>query len=154
MPSPEPDANAEWNDLPGDCVIYRSVLNKPGRDKVTGKILRQAFLRRKPKEDGTPRDVDGLSVALFLEDDITQEQIIDRVRNDFCCYAIAKLHVQPVRDIETEPSLDVVRDGKNHANITGLPAYGENVVKAEWLAGLLADLAGDAIWWDRQALNH
>jgi hypothetical protein len=149
----EHEAGREWGELPGDCLVYRAVLNRPFREKVSGKILRGAFLRRAPKPDGTPRDVKGLSVSVYNDEDLTENQIIEIITGSYTCHAIGKLMVKPVRDIDTEPRLDVIRDQKNHANIEGLPRYGENIVKAERLAGLLADLVdslGGAIWWDTQ----
>ena len=49
--------------------------------------------------------------------------------------------VSAIRDIATEPKLDVKRDAKEHGEIKGLPPYGEDDAKAERLATSLAKLA-------------
>lgn len=132
---------SHWGPLPCSCIVYRAVLNNPFRDRVSGKILRGAFLRRKPKKDGTPRDVKGLSVGLYQEEGITRNQIVERIRSTVSCFAIGSLHVGRIRDVEANPSpsLDVIQNEADHANIKGLPAYGENDAEAERLATHLAE---------------
>ena len=90
-------------------------------------------MRRGPKEDGTPRDTKGL--AVMLEEHCTLEQILAR----FDVNGVGQLTVENVRAAapDDEPALDVVRDKVDHANITGLPAYGEDVFRAENLASEL-----------------
>jgi hypothetical protein len=117
------------------------VLNSKHRDKVSGEILRGTFLRRAPKQDGTIRDRTGLSVFLFVGQLLSGEEIITRIRRDLSCFAICSLGVGAIRDIVTEPKLDVKRDAKEHAELKGLPPYGEDDAKAERLATKLAKLA-------------
>lgn len=136
----------QWDVLSCSCIIHRAASNSPHRDKVTGKILRLAFLRRGPKDDGTLRDTAGLSVNLFPEETLLPEQIVEKIKSSMNrCYAVASLHTGLVRDIDSDPKLDVIRDRIDHANIEGLPAFGENDAEAERLATILADQAR-TIW--------
>ena len=131
----------QWEDLPCDCIVYRAILNRPGRDKVTGRILMKAFLRRGPVGE-KKRDEQGLSVALFPGENLSKDDIINRIRSSYKdCFAIGSLLVGKIRDIQTEPRLDVKRNEKNHANITWLPAFEDNETeKANYLADMLAEI--------------
>lgn len=124
---------SSFGPLDNERIVFRAVLRKQHHDKVSGKILRDTFLRRPPKPDGTPNDQNGLSVNLNCE----VEDIFSYFRT---VYAIGKLVVGDIRTIPTTPSLDVIRNLVNHANITGLPEYGENVELAERLATLLSNI--------------
>jgi hypothetical protein len=109
------------------------VLGRKQYDKVTGKVLSLAFLRRPPKPDGTPNDQKGLSVNLNCE-------TADILRKFDVVHAIGKLIVEEIRAIPTTPNLDVIQNSPTHANITGLPAHGENETEAEHLARQLAKI--------------
>ena len=123
------------------------MLNNSHRDKISGKVLRSTFLRRAPKQDGTPRDETGLSVFLYKDGQLSNQEIIARIREGLTCFAIYSLTVGPIRDIETKPKLDVKQDAKEHGEIKGLPKHGEDDAKAERLATKLADLAGS--FWSK-----
>jgi hypothetical protein len=128
------DTVAAWDELPCGCIVYRAVLNAQGREKVSGKILRGAFLRRPPRADGTLRDTKGLSVYL------KEKRSVEDVRSAYNpCYAVGSLHVGRVRDVPVLPALDVIQDAEDHANIAGLPDHGEDDAKAERLATRLAE---------------
>jgi len=142
------EAVPQWEPLPRDCPVYRAALNWNAIDKVSKEFVRGAFIRREPREDGTPRDEHGISVYVFREEGYSEEQIVELIRADYDpCRGVGRLFVGPIRDIETTPRLDVVQDRKNHANIEGLPAHGKNIPKAERLATLLAKLT-KRLWPD------
>ena len=118
--------------------ILRVGTNAPSIDKVSGQVLRGAFLRREPDETGKKRDTQGLSVN--LREKRTEQQTLDDWPK---CHMIAVLAVGSVR---AAPKLDVVQtrtDRDFHANIVGLPERGpdvpnENYTEAERFATLLA----------------
>lgn len=140
MTPPENPAAETWESLPCSCIVYRAILIRPWREKTSGKLVRGAFLRRGPLADGTPRDKDGLSVSLFLHEQITSTEIVERVKGSFKkCFGVGSLHVGKIRNIDSNPSLDVVRNEKHHANITGLPYPSEDPATAERLATQLAE---------------
>lgn len=126
--------------LKDDDELLRVGTNSPSVDKVSGQILRGAFLRREPHpETGKKRDRDGLSVNL------RQKRSVEQTLTDWPeCYLIAVLTVGSVR--AAAPKLDVVQtaaDSDYHANIVGLPERGpdvpnENYTEAERLATSLA----------------
>lgn len=132
--------------LPCSVIVYRAVLSSRHRDKVTGRIVSGAFMRRPPKTDGTIRDAAGLSVSIFQNPILSQQNIIERVTTQVTCFAIASLHVGHIRDVPATPKLDVVQDALTHANITGLPTNGENDIEAERLATALVNQAR-TIWY-------
>ena len=125
--------------LKDDDELLRVGTSSPSVDKVSGQILRGAFLRREPDETGKKRDTHGLSV--ILREKRTEQQTFAAWQN---CHMIAVLSVGSVRAISSD--LDVVQttaDNDYHANIIGLPERGpdvpnENYTKAERLATLLA----------------
>ena len=121
----------DYAPLEESCVVFRALLGRTHYDKVTGSILSGAFLRRPPKPDGTPNDLQGLSVNLNCEVD----DILNRFKS---VHAIGSLIVEDIRSISTTPSLDVIQDKPTHANITGLQAHGEEEDKAEHIARQLA----------------
>lgn len=129
------DNTSGWDILNNDCALYRAVLSPSHLNRQIGRFKKQAFMRRGPNNEGIPRDIKGLSVK--LAEHCTTEDI----RGCLDVTGIGKLHVKHARNIETDdgPSLDVVRDKIDHANITGLPAYGEDVFKAENYASQLAE---------------
>jgi len=125
-----------------ECEILRVGTSAPSIDKVSGQILRGAFLRRQPHPDtGEKRDVHGLSVNLREKRSVKQTQA--DWKN---CYMIAALTIRSVRAIDAAPKLDVTQTAEDrdyHANLTGLPERGPNVpdadiTEAERLATLLA----------------
>lgn len=135
--------------LKDDAEVLRVGTNSPSIDKVSGQILRGAFLilrgaflRREPDEMGRKRDTQGLSVNLREKRSAQQTQM-DWPK----CHLIAALTGGSVR--AAAPSLDVVQtaaDRAFHANITGLPERGSPVPEAETkeaerLATLLAKAA-------------
>lgn len=126
-----------WGTLPCGCIAYRAVTESKLVDKRTGRVSAGAFIRRKPTPEGKPRDVKGLSVAIYPEELLSVEEATFRLRNNLNCYAIRSLHVGRVRDIRTDPQLDIIRNEITHANIEGLPEYGTDDAKAERLAGIL-----------------
>ena len=125
--------------LKDDHEVLRVGINGPSVDKVSGQILRGAFLRREPDETGKKRDTHGLSVNLKEKRSVAQT-LADWPK----CHMIALLTVGSVR--ASAPNLDVVQTAADrvfHANITGLPERGSHVPKAdtteaERLATLLA----------------
>jgi hypothetical protein len=132
----------ERSSLKDDCELLRVGTNAPSIDKVSGQILRGAFLRREPHPvTGEKRDVQGLSVNLREKRPVTQT-----VADWKNCHMIAALTVHAVRGIEATPRLDVIQtteDRDYHANLTGLPERGPhvsdtNVTESERLATLLA----------------
>jgi hypothetical protein len=112
----------EFAPLPCNEIVYRALMNKKWLNEDTGKIRPGAFFLRKHRAET------GLSVNISAV--CSPEDCAKRFR----CKAIASLHVGSVRDL----GLDVVQDGFNHANITGLPYQEDNLAEAERLAGLLA----------------
>lgn len=128
--------------LKDETEILRVGTNAPSIDKVSGQILRGAFLRKEPHPDtGEKRDTHGLSVN--LKEKRNEKQTLEAWKN---CHMIAVLSVRSVRAVSAFPKLDVVQtsaDRDYHANITGLPERGpdvpdENFTQAERLATLLA----------------
>jgi hypothetical protein len=110
MSEENPPSQSAYPALPCSTIVYRAALNSPSRDKVTGRILSGAFVRRGPKPDGTPRDVDGLSLSIIPDSSLSKDEIISQIRSQFACYAIASLHTGRVRDIAAHPGLDIVQD--------------------------------------------
>ena len=109
--------------------ILRVGTNAPAVDKVSGQILRGAFLRREPHpETGAKRDTHGLSVNRRDRRSVRQTQA------DWPnCHAIALLTVGAVRAVAAPP-LDVIQtpdDRSHHANLTGLPERGPHVPEAQ-----------------------
>jgi hypothetical protein len=125
--------------LKEEAEVLRVGTNAPSIDKVSGQILRGAFLRREPNEVGKKRDTHGLSVNL------REKRSVEQTLTDWPgCHLIAVLTVGSVR--AAAQKLDVVQtdaDRDFHANIVGLPERGpdvpnENYTEAERLATLLA----------------
>lgn len=126
--------------LKNDAEVLRVGTNAPSVDKVSGRILSGAFLRREPHPDtGVKRDTHGLSVN--LRENRPEKRTLEEWPN---CRMIAILSVGSVRDASSK--LDVVQtsaDRDYHANIIGLPERSpdvpdENFTQAERLATLLA----------------
>ncbi len=128
------DVDGEWPVLADDCLVYRAVLKRRHIDKNSNQILSGAFLRRPPGEDGTPKDVNGLSVML------AEQWPVSKICSRFNLHAVCSLSVAQIRTVpDVDPRLDVVQQTLHdyetgHANITGLPAYGEDAIKADNLA--------------------
>ena len=119
--------------LANDCTVYRLLLAGGSFDKKTGKPLSGGFKRRPPKPDGTLRDQSGLSVCQSDTNDVST------LAKRWDPKAIVSLLVGDIRSIKTPPSLDVIPDKPNHANIVNLPAGGEDEDKAELIATYLRD---------------
>lgn len=134
MTNPRNVNSSPWPTLSSESELYRAVI-KPNHFE-NGQITHKAFLRRSPHpETGEIRDAEGLSV--YLKDKISVDMIILRWKK---CVAVGYLTVGNVRNLEADPPLDVIQNKENHANITGLPAYGENDFMAENFASELAKI--------------
>ena len=125
--------------------VLRVGTNAPSVDKVSGQILRGAFLRREPHPvTGERRDTQGLSVNLRGKRSVKQTQADWQD-----CHMIAALTIRSVRAVEASPKLDVIQTAAErdyHANLTGLPERGSdvpeaNITEAERLATQLARAA-------------
>jgi hypothetical protein len=112
----------EFEPLPEDAIVYRSILRKQWINEDTGKVKADAYFLR-------ANDINGLSVNLASE--CSPEQCAENFRQ---CYGVASLEVGSVREI----GLNVEQDKVNHANIMGLPYKEDDLAQAERLAGLLA----------------
>jgi hypothetical protein len=111
----------EFEPLPEDAIVYRSILRKQWINEDTGKVKADAYFLRANEI--------GLSVNLASE--CSPEQCAENFRQ---CYGVASLEVASVREI----GLNVEQDKVNHANIMGLPYKEDDLAQAERLAGLLA----------------
>ena len=140
MPQVRPNLSQVRPPLKDEAEILRVGTNAPSIDKVSGQILRGAFLRREPNLDtGAKRDTHGLSVN--LREKRNEKQTLTDWPD---CRMIAVLSVGSVRAAFS--NLDVVQssaDRDYHANIVGLPERGpgvpnKNYTEAERLATLLA----------------
>ena len=121
------------NSAEPENLLLRAVLNRKGYDRVEKAINPPAFMRRPPNpKTGDPRDLDGLSVSLA-----SGGETVDKLVKRWTCYAVCSLFQSGVESIDVEPRLGVVPDSDVHANITGLPASGENDRYAEYLANEL-----------------
>ena len=114
-------SKAEFEPLPCSSIVYRALLRKRWIDQDTGKVKADAYFLRHSEQ--------GLSVN--IAETCSPEQCANLFKN---CFGVASLHVGRVRDL----GLDVVRDSRTHANITGLPHSTDDLAEAERLAGLLA----------------
>lgn len=112
---------SQFEPLPEDAIVYRSLLRKQWINEDTGKVKADAYFLRANEP--------GLSVNLASE--CSPQQCADLFRK---CYGVASLEVSEVREI----GLNIEQDSKNHANIVGLPDREDNLAEAERLAGLLA----------------
>ncbi len=112
---------SQFEALPEDAIVYRSLLRKQWINEDTGKVKADAYFLRANEP--------GLSVNLASE--CSPQQCANLFRK---CYGVASLEVSDVREI----GLNVKQDSKNHANIVGLPDREDNLAEAERLAGLLA----------------
>lgn len=112
---------AEFAPLPCSAIIYRALLRKQWIELDTGRVKADAYFLRDLER----------ALSVNIAETCSPKQCANRFMK---CFGIASLHVGRVRDI----GLDVVRDSLDHANITGLPYRGDNVIEAERLAGLLA----------------
>jgi hypothetical protein len=112
---------SQFDPLPEDAIVYRSLLRKQWIDEDTGRVKADAYFLRINEP--------GLSVNLASE--CTPQQCADLFRK---CYGVASLEVKDIREI----GLELEQDSKNHANVVGLPYREDDLAKAERLAGLLA----------------
>ncbi len=111
----------QFEPLPEDAIVYRSLLRKQWINEDTGRVKADAYFLRANET--------GLSVNLAST--CSQQQCAKMFRQ---CYGIASLEVGDVREV----GLDVEQDSTNHANVVGLPYREDNLAEAERLAGLLA----------------
>jgi hypothetical protein len=107
--------------LPDDAIVYRSMLRKQWIDEDTGRVKADAYFLRSNEP--------GLSVNLASK--CSPQQCAEMFRK---CYGVASLQVGNVREI----GLDIEQDAVNHANVMGLPCREDDLAEAERLAGLLA----------------
>jgi hypothetical protein len=112
---------SQFEPLPEEAIIYRSLLRKQWINEDTGKVKADAYFLRANEP--------GLSVNLASA--CSPQQCADLFRK---CYGVASLEVKDVREI----GLNVEQDSNNHANVVGLPYREDNLAEAERLAGLLA----------------
>jgi hypothetical protein len=114
-------SKAEFEPLSCSSIIYRALLRKGWIDQDTRRVKADAYFLRDSEA--------GLSVNIAQV--CSPERCAKPFKN---CFGVASLHVGRVRDL----GLDVVRDSRIHANITGLPHRADELAEAERLAGLLA----------------
>ncbi len=112
---------SQFDPLPGDEIVYRSLLRKQWIDEDTGRVKADAYFLR----------ANELGLSVNLASVCSPHQCADLFRK---CYGVASLVVEAVREI----GLEVEQDSVNHANIVGLPAREDDLAAAERLAGLLA----------------
>jgi hypothetical protein len=136
--------------LPDDCLVYRAVLKRDFIDQETRRPRPGAFLPRNSvkKKDGSTGREEDLSVS------IAAELSADDLAASFSkCYGIAQLQVGAIRrlgpglgrdlDVKRDPAEDAPR---GHALITGMPHPSQDPTRAERLATLLVELAGELVW--------
>ena len=112
--------------IENSTTLYRLVMAR--RLHPRDHVLRGTFLRRKPKEDGTPRDTKGLSTA--LPNGKQHSEMIDAqfARREKPC-AVCYLSVSDVTSIAipgTSLTIDVRQSSSDHANIKRLPPHGQS----------------------------
>jgi hypothetical protein len=112
---------SQFEPLPEEAIVYRSLLRKQWINEDTGKVKADAYFLRANEP--------GLSVNLASA--CSPQQCADLFRK---CYGVVSLEVKDVREI----GLNVEQDSKNHANVVGLPDREDNLAEAERLAGILA----------------
>jgi hypothetical protein len=111
----------QFEPLPEDAIVYRSLLRKQWINEDTGRVKADAYFLRANET--------GLSVNLAST--CSPQQCAEMFRK---CYGVASLEVGDVREI----GLEVEQDSVNHANVVDLPYREDDLAKAERLAGLLA----------------
>jgi hypothetical protein len=111
----------QFEPLPKDAIVYRSLLRKQWINEDTGRVKADAYFLRANET--------GLSVNLASR--CSPQQCAKMFRK---CYGVASLEVGDVREV----GLDIEQDSVNHANVVGLPYREDNLAEAERLAGLLA----------------
>jgi hypothetical protein len=111
----------EFEPLPEDAIVYRSLLRKQWINEDTGQVKADAYFLRANEP--------GLSVNLASQ--CSPQQCAEMFRK---CYGVANLEVGDVREI----GLNVEQDSVDHANVVGLPYREDDLAEAERLAGLLA----------------
>ena len=111
----------QFEPLPENAIVYRSMLRKQWIDEDTGRVKADAYFLRANEP--------GLSVNLAST--CSPQQCAEMFRK---CYGVASLQVGDVREI----GLDIEQDSVNHANVVGLPYREDDLAEAERLAGLLA----------------
>jgi hypothetical protein len=111
----------QFEPLPENAIVYRSMLRKQWIDEDTGRVKADAYFLRANEH--------GLSVNLASK--CSPQQCAEMFRK---CYGVASLQVGEVREI----GLDIEQDAVNHANVMGLPLREDDLAEAERLAGLLA----------------
>ena len=111
----------EFEPLPDDAIIYRSLLRKQWINEETGRVKADAYFLR----------VNEPGISVNLASACSPVQCARLFRK---CYGVASLRGGGVREV----GLDVEQDSVNHANIIGLPNREDNLAEAERFAGLLA----------------
>jgi hypothetical protein len=111
----------QFEPLPDNAIVYRSMLRKQWIDEDTGRVKADAYFLRANEP--------GLSVNLAST--CSPQQCAEMFRK---CYGVASLSVGDVREL----GLDIEQDSVNHANVVGLPCREDDLAEAEHLAGLLA----------------
>jgi hypothetical protein len=111
----------QFEPLPEDAIVYRSLLRKQWINEDTGRVKADAYFLRANET--------GLSVSLASS--CSPQQCAETFRK---CYGVASLEVGDVREV----GLDIEQDSVNHANVVGLPYREDDLAEAERLAGLLA----------------
>ncbi|PSB30797.1 hypothetical protein C7B82_08265 [Stenomitos frigidus ULC18] len=111
----------QFDPLPDNAIVYRTLLRKQWIDEDTGRVKADAYFLRVNEH--------GLSVNLASA--CSPQQCAELFRK---CYGVASLKVKGVREV----GLDVEQDSVNHANVVGLPCREDDLAEAERLAGLLA----------------
>ncbi|MDD1414290.1 hypothetical protein MEN41_06390 [Dolichospermum sp. ST_con] len=111
----------QFDPLPNNAIVYRTLLRKQWIDEDTGKVKADAYFLRVNER--------GLSVNLASV--CSPKQCAELFHK---CYGVASIEVAGVREI----GLDVEQDWANHANIINLPYRENDLAEAERLAGLLA----------------
>jgi hypothetical protein len=111
----------QFEPLPENAIVYRSMLRKQWIDEDTGQVKADAYFLQSNEP--------GLSVNLASR--CSPQQCAEMFRK---CYGVASLNVGDVREI----GLDIEQDSLNHANVVGLPYREDDLAEAERFAGLLA----------------
>ena len=108
--------------LPNACFLYRAITKRAWYKN--GELSLFVFTRRPPKDDGTERDTDGLSVMLVEKREV-QSACETEAALFTDCRAVSQIATGAVRALSppsgTNEPLDAVQDRRYHANITGLP---------------------------------
>jgi hypothetical protein len=140
-----------YSPLNAEDILYRRVTNKRGLSPRE-QVLRGAFLRRPPTQDGKLRDTNGLSVNIANgrpHDQMLQSEF--ETRSD-CC-AVCTLKIDDIRAIVvpgTDIPLDAILSSNTHANIKRMPPGGAGGLYPEIAEKLATELAKKARVFPRE----